>query len=197
MKPKLIRISSILAIALCLSAFAAAQELPKKIRGYKVHDLVIRVGGEVSTPTKVSNVDAALKIGDVTIADFGLTGITIEATASVTAFDQTGRVDFLTFRDFRVNGVAVEIEEFKHTFSFKRGKQMPLPAPARVLIRGTGIAMTAIKELIGSKSEWTITGQALIFGKFKKFGLSFKRVIPAQIELKIPNPIKSLSRNEN
>ena len=54
------------------------------------------------------------------------------------------------------------------------------------------MARAARRELIESKKEWQVTGTVFIFGKFKKFGFGFKRVVPVKINLKIDNPLKTL-----
>lgn len=42
-----------------------------------------------------------------------------------------------------------------------------------------------------AKDEWTVTGRVFVFGRFKKFGFDFKRVVPVEINLKIKNPLNS------
>ena len=64
-----------------------------------------------------------------------------------------------------------------------------MPKPARIFL-GTGqIVKAAWKEIAETKKEWTITGRVFVFGKFKKLGFSFKRVIPVDINLTIKNPL--------
>jgi hypothetical protein len=49
-----------------------------------------------------------------------------------------------------------------------------------------------MNELINSPNELVVTGTAFVFGKFKKFGFTFKRVVPVKIDLKFKNPLRSL-----
>lgn len=168
---------------------ALSQELPKEIRGYKVHKTSISVKTSVNKAPARSGPEALVKLGDPAVTDFSFTGITFEIPAEVTAFDQSGRVDFLTFHDFKVDGLAVEVEEYRNPFSFRKNELVVLPKPARVFL-GTGqIVKAAWKEIAETKKEWTITGRVFVFGKFKKLGFSFKRVIPVDIILTIKNPL--------
>ena len=183
---------SVIALFLLLSTAVFAQSLPDKIRGYKVYDAKVRL--ETSTDLKTKTTDdstAFIKVGEPEIVDFGLSGVTLDVGAEIGNISQSGNVDFLTFQDFRVNGLAVEIEEYRHQFALKKDSLIKMPAPARIFIRTSSIAKAAFKELIESNKEWTVTGTTFVFGKFKKFGLSFKRVVPVKIEIKIKNPVSS------
>ena len=40
------------------------------------------------------------------------------------------------------------------------------------------------------KKKWSVTGTVFVFGKFKKYGINFKRVVPIKIDLTIANPLK-------
>jgi hypothetical protein len=180
--------SSMLAI-LVFALPALAQELPLEIRGYKVHqtDISVKTSGD-KTPAK-KGPEAFVNIGDPSVADVSLTGITFEIPAEITAFGQSGRVDFLTFHDFKVDGLAVDVEEYRSAFSFRKNQLVVLPQPARIFL-GTGqIVKAAWKEIAETRKEWTITGRVFVFGKFKKLGFSFKRVIPVDIKLTIRNPL--------
>jgi hypothetical protein len=181
-------VSSTLAILL-FALPALAQEFPKEIRGYKVHKISISVKTSSTKAPAKSGPEALVKIGDPAITDLSFTGLTFEIPAEITAYDQSGRVDFLTFNDFKVDGLAVDVEEYRSAFSFKKNELVVLPKPARFFL-GTGqIVKAAWKEIAETKKEWTITGRVFVFGKFKKLGFSFKRVIPVDINLTIKNPL--------
>lgn len=173
-----------------LSALPAlAQELPKEIRGYKVHKTGISVKTSADKVPAGKGPEALVKVGEPGIADVSLTGVTFEIPAEITAFDQSGKVDFLTFQDFKVDGLAVEVEEYRSPFSFRKNELVSLPKPARIFL-GTGqIVKAAWKELAETKKQWTITGRVFVFGKFRKLGFNFKRVIPIDINIKIDNPL--------
>jgi hypothetical protein len=168
---------------------ALAQELPKEIRGYKVHKTSISVKTSANKAPARSGPEALVKIGDPAITDLSFTGITFEIPAEITAFDQSGRVDFLTFHDFKVDGLAIDIQEYRNPFSFRKNELVVLPKPTRIFLGAGQIVKAAWKEIAETKKEWTITGRVFVFGKFKKLGFSFKRVIPVDINLTIRNPL--------
>ena len=181
-------------LIILFTAFSAftinAQELPEKIRGYKIYNAKISIKTENDRSVEPDESEALVRIGDPEFADISLTGITFELTAEIDPTGHSGTVDFLMFRDFRVNGLEVEIEEYKESFSFKKNQTISLPKPVKIFI-GTGNAVSgALKESRESKADWTITGRVFVFGKFKKLGFKFKRVVPVDIDIKIPNPVK-------
>ncbi len=96
----------------------------------------------------------------------------------------------MSFKDIKVNGLDVEIEEYKESFELKKNEKVILPKPVRAFISSGQTLRGAFKELKESKNEWTISGKIFVFGKFKKFGFNFKRVIPLDINFKIENPVK-------
>ncbi len=183
--------SIVIVLLFALSQMSFAQALPSKIRGYKVYQANVTVSGSGGSPDGTGDKDAQVTLGEPEIAYIGLSGITLEVGADIAAIEQSGRVDFLTFNDFRINGLAVDIEEYKHEFSFKKGEAISLPKPARVTIGTLTMARAARRELIESKTEWLVTGTVFVFGKFKKFGFGFKRVVPIKIDLKITNQLNA------
>lgn len=187
-------------LAVLFALPALAQELPKEIRGYKVHKTSISIKTAANKTPARSGPEALVKIGHPAITDFSFTGITFEVPAEVTAFDQSGRVDFLTFHDLKVDGLAVDVEEYRNPFAFRKNELVVLPKPARIFLRTGQIVKAAWKEIAETKKEWTITGRVFVFGKFKKLGFNFKRVIPVDINLTIRNPLieyKSRYKNIN
>lgn len=182
-------------VILLLFAFVTgAQDLPDKIRGYKVYKTQVRVATESAATTPNTNDgEAVVNISEPRIVDVALAGVTFEADADLGVIPQGGRIDFLTFRDFRVNGVAVEFDEYNYSFDVKKGVAMRLPKPVRGHVSSLNIAKAAYKEMVESKSTWEVTGTVFVFGKFKKFGLKFKRVVPVKISLVVANPIQKVS----
>jgi hypothetical protein len=83
----------------------------------------------------------------------------------------------------------VEVAEYKDSFEFKKERLVELPAPAKIYLRADRLLRGAWKEMKESKDEWTITGRVFVFGKFRKMGFSFKRVVPVDISVKIKNPL--------
>jgi len=168
-------------LTLMLGQTALGQKWPSTIRGYKVHDAKIDLKR-----------DAALKLADWRVAELGFSGATIEVDAEMISKKQGGEIEFVTFNDFKVNGIPVEIEEYKNPFTIKKGQWFALPKPARVHVRMTNIPQAAFRELTEGQGEMAVSGTALVFGKFKKFGFTFKRVVPIKIEMTIANPLALL-----
>ena len=172
-----------------LSAAAAAQELPKKIRGYKVHTVEMSAATEDLSPSE-SGPLVDFRFGDPALSDVGLEGVTFLIPGSIVANGKDGTVDFLTFLDFRVNGIPVEIRDYTAGFRFKSGEEVNLPDPVEITVSITSAIRSAAKEMVGSADEWEVSGRVFIFGKFKKFGFSFKRVVPVDVTFSVPNPLK-------
>ncbi|QQS34338.1 MAG: hypothetical protein IPM50_07175 [Acidobacteriota bacterium] len=179
---------------LVLFSTAAAQELPKEIRGYKVH----RAKVLVEPDPKQSNADqghsakpdAVVKVPRPRVVDIGLTGIILEVTTNISPPKQRGKVEFLMFHGITVNGIPLEIEEYRKPFELSGDPSKPLTLPVRAYIRNTDILRAAYRELVDSKEQWKVKGRIFVFGRFKKFGFSFKRVIPVDFDLEVPNPLR-------
>ena len=174
---------------LVLAAGALSQDLPDKISGYKVYTDKISVS--TGNPTKDQPADASVKVGEPTLIDAGLAGVTFELPAEILAAKQSGKVDFFTFHEVKVNGISVDVEEYRHPFSFKKGDSVSLPKPARIFLPITGMVQAAWQEMSDSKSDWAVTGRVFVFGRFRKFGMYHKRVVPVDFEVKIKNPLRS------
>ncbi|HEY0658376.1 MAG TPA: hypothetical protein VGD05_07875 [Pyrinomonadaceae bacterium] len=180
-------------LILLLTFPSHAQNLPDKIRGYKVYNAKISVRTErdkTEIKDKKDKSEASVKMSEPELADVSLTGITFEITAEISIYEQSGKVDFLTFHNFTVNELPVEIEEYKESFPLRKNHPTRLPKPFKIFLGTTQALRGASKELKNSKDEWQVTGRVFVFGRFKKFGFSFKRVIPVEINIKIKNPLQ-------
>lgn len=176
-----------------------AQNLPDKIRGYKVYKAQIAVKTQTDaaseSPQNAEN-EAFVKFGKPEIADVSLSGITLELPAEIERLNQSGTVDFLTFHDFRVNGLAVEVEEYMESFEIKKGEKLILPKPFRIFISTKETLRMGLKEWRDKQKEWQITGRIFVFGKFKRSIFKFKRVIPVEINLTMENPVREMFNAE-
>lgn len=177
------------------SSVSAQADLPKEIRGYKVQRAKISVVnqsdkiGEGKSAEK-NDAEAFVKIFEPELAEIGLTGIKFDLSAAIEVPEQSGKVDFLMFYDFRVNGLAVAVEEYTEKFEFKKNQTIVLPKPVKIFV-GVGQTLRgALAEFQKSEAEWTVTGRIFVFGRYKKAGFSFKRVVPVEINLKIKNPLR-------
>lgn len=186
---KINRIKGIYLVILLFSTAQFSQDLPKEIRGYKVYKTKISVKNAADKTPEKDPFEAAVKLHEPDLVNIALTGVTFDITAEIEVFEQSGKVDFLTFHEFRVNGIEVEVDEYRNPFEFKKGETVLLPKPARLFL-GTGqVLKAAWKEMTETKKEWRITGRVFVFGKFKKMGFNFKRVVPVDIDIKIKNPV--------
>ena len=183
-----------ISVSLCLCGLfvfsSIAQDLPDKIRGYKVYDAKISVKTEGDKTETIDKSEAFVKIGEPEIAEISLKGILFEVSAEISGLEKSGTVDFLTFHNFSINDLPVKVEEYKESFSFNKNQTIILPKPARIFLDTAQTLRGALKELKESKEEWRITGRAFVFGKFKKLGFNFKRVVPVEINIKIKNPLQ-------
>ena len=174
-----------------------AQDLPKEIRGYKVYQAKISVKSQNERRgdgefIETDESEAFVKVGEPELTDVSLTGITFELSAEIDSSEQSGKIDFLMFQDFRVNGLAVEVEEYQKSFEFRKNEKIILPSPVKIFV-GTGQTLRgALSEWRDSKKEWTVTGRVFVFGRFKKAGFKFKRVVPVEINLQIKNPLPKI-----
>lgn len=177
------------AFLLLLSLSLAAQELPKEIRGYKVYKpkpTLVRT--EASAERRQSE---PIAIRASNLVSISVDGVTFEADIAVQPIPHNGKVDFLTFHDFTVNGVHVEIEEYTSPFAIRKNEPISLQKPATIFLPTLQIVQAGWKEMRDSRAEWAVSGRVFIFGRFKKFGMEFKRVIPVDVSFTIKNPVRS------
>lgn len=185
-----LRLSVFIGSLFFFSSFVPAQDLPGEIRGYKVYKAKISVTNQTEKPDARDKSEAFVKVGEPEIVDVSLTGVTLELSAEIDAPGQSGSVDFLTFKDFRVNGLAVDVEEYQESFEINKNQTVTLPKPIKIFVGSGQTLRGAVNELKDSKDEWTVTGTVFVFGRFKKSFLKFKRVVPVEVNIKIKNPLK-------
>jgi hypothetical protein len=180
-------------LCLCGLFFFAvkAQDLPDEIRGYKVHNAKISVTNNSEQTNEREKAEARARLTDPELIETSLTGLTFEISAQIDPLEYKGKIDFLTFRNFKVNGLEVEIEEYTRSFEFKKNERINLPQPVKIFLGSRQALKGALGELRDSKEEWTVTGTVFVFGRFKKMGFNFKRVVPVEVNVKIKNPLKS------
>lgn len=185
-----------LLVVLCFFAFASdAQELPDKIRGYKVKKADITIGSKgAGNSEEDEDVSVEVRFDEPEVASIGLTGITLELGGEFIIYGQSGTVDFITFQDFKVNGIKVDIEEYKKSFDFKKGESAELEKPVEIFVRTTQALRGVIGEYNDSKEKWKVTGRVFVFGRFNKMGFKFKRVIPVDVDMMIENPLKTATK---
>jgi hypothetical protein len=176
------------ALLLLFPLSLAAQGLPKEIRGYKVYQPKPAKIKLVSTGEARSA--APIAIRGSKLISVSPAGVTFETDIAVEPIPQNGKVDFLTFHNFTINGVHVDIEEYNSPFVIRKNEAFTLAKPATVFLPTLQIVEAAWKEMHDSRTEWAVTGRVFVFGRFKKFGMEFKRVVPIDVAFAIKNPIR-------
>jgi len=184
----------LLAAVLLSFVFAAAgfgQALPDTIRDYKVYKHPVIINIVDTGDAAQEKADADVTIGDVALVGTSITGLVFDFLPTIRCPEQSGRLDFVTFHDFRLNGVPVTIEDYDYAFVIKKGEKKRLPRPISVFVPSQRVLEAAWKEFSSPSKEWTVTGRMFVFGHFKKFGFYFKRVVPIDISVTIKNPLPS------
>lgn len=169
----------------------SAQELPNKIRGYKVHRAKILIQTADQPDAGKREMSVVFDSFRVEIGKVSIIKTVWDVTNEITVFGQSGEIDFITFKDFKINGNNVEIEEYRHDLSFRHGEKLFLAKPIRINLGNLSGLKAATREFTDSKEKWQIEGRVFVFGKFKKSLFKFKRVIPIDIDLEISNPLKT------
>lgn len=185
---------------------------PKEIRGYKVERTVVEIKKPDTKSPKSGNdnsrnrndgagqtdnaansereVDELIQLGKPQLARVTPLGITFEVPIVVSPVKQSGHVDFLVFEDMVVNGTSVNIDEYHRVFDLPNKQPLTLREPLRFYIYLPGAMLAALGDWSDSKETWPVTGRVYVFGKFKKGPLSFKRVVPVELNLTMRNPLK-------
>ena len=185
---------------------AAPRSYPKEIRGYKVERAKVEIkkpraeknekaSSDKAADAATTDADALIQFGDASVARMTPLGITLEVPVTIAAVKQKGHVDFLTFEDMVVNDIKVTIEDYNHPFDLPTDKPTQLPQPVRLFISTTSVMLGALGEWNDSKPDWPVTGRVYVFGQFKKFLFKFKRVVPVELSLSLPNPLLKM-KNE-
>src|SRR5687768_16471571 len=181
------RFPAFLFLAFLFASAVGAQELPGSIRGYKVHKEKISITQSLKTEPGTQPV---VTIGEPEATDVSLTGVELQFPVEIFSPGQSGKVDFLTFHEIRVNNILVDVPEYATRFEFKKDTLFQLPEPAKVFLPTARIVQAAWRDMRDSRQSWTVTGRVFVFGKFRKYGFHHKRVVPIDFSLTIPNPLR-------
>ncbi len=181
-------------VLIILSGSSFAQDasnvpLPKKIRGYKVHNEIIKINLPDSRYAKEKR--AIVELDDPVLKDVSLSGVVFSLGAEITSLEQSGSIDRISFYDLKVNGIPVSINDLEEHFEFKKDVPFRIPKPAEIELSSVGIVQAAWKETREKKEKWLITGRIFVFGKFRRYGFNFKRVVPVDVSIEIDNPLFS------
>ena len=185
------KIPAFSSLAISFFIFAAgvfAQNSSDEIRGYKVHKAKIKIQNQADA-AKTKDADATINLGEPVAGNISLFGVSYEIAVEFSALKQSGEIDFFVFRDFRANDVSIEIADYRESLKFSKNQIVKFPKPVKVYLNLRQAMSGALGELRDSKEFWRVTGTVLVFGRFKKFGFKFKRVVPVEINLQIKNPL--------
>lgn len=178
----------------CVTTLAQQPPYPKEIRGYKVvrAEVEVQKAGKKTTneePGSEPGHGGFIRLGNPQLARVTPLGISFEIPMVVTPVKQKGHIDFLVFEEMFVNDTSVEIEEYHRGFDLPNKELLTLTEPLRFYVFLPSAVLGAIDEWSDSKKTWLITGRVYVFGKFKKSIFSFKRCIPIELNVTIPNPL--------
>ena len=174
----------------------AASPLPKDVRGYKVERVQIKIknraakekdknGGQASESASGSLV----KFGEPRVVSFSLFKIELDFPVEIAAVEQRGRIDRLVFEAITINGVPVEIADYARGFELPNERPLRLPEPLRVTVTTPRALLATFDELRQPKNDWKIVGRVYALGRFKKLFFTFRRAVPVEFDLSVPNPI--------
>lgn len=174
---------------------------PEKIRGYTVEQAKVEIrkspdskGGDRDASAS-TGADALIEFGEPRIVSTTPMGMTFEVPVTIAAVKQGGYVEFLTFEDMVVNGTPVTIKDYEHRFNLPNKQPVMLAEPVSLYISTANALLGALGEWSKPKETWPVTGRVYVFGRFKKFFFAFKRVVPVELSLSLPNPLKNKQTN--
>lgn len=172
----------------------AERAYPKEIRGYKLARAKVEIrksAGAGKDDEANTDSDALIQFGEPRIVRTTPLGITLEVPVTVAAVKQGGRVDFLTFEDMVVNGMPVTIEDYMHSFELPNKEPVSLPQPVRLFISSPRAIAGALSDWSNPQATWPVTGRVYVFGHYKKFIFTAKRVVPVELSLTLANPLRN------
>lgn len=202
-----------------LQGSSPSRPLPKTVRGYKVERVQIKLKGRASKE-KVeggngkggSSSDGAddksrdrnaeggddaeaarelIRFGEPRVVSFSLFKIELDFPVEIAAVEQRGRIDRLVFEEITINGVPVEVADYTSAFQLPNNQSLRLPEPLRVTVTTPRALLATFEELRTPKNDWKIVGRIYALGKFNKLFFTFRRAVPIELDLSVPNPIRS------
>jgi hypothetical protein len=174
-----------------------AHVYPNEMRGYKLE----RVHVEIKQPDAkqregstrpAPDVEALIQFGDPHLLKTTALGMVLEVPITLAAVKQQGQVHLLTFEDMVVNGIPVTVEDYDYRFNLPNQRSVRLAEPIHIFISTANAMRGALGEWSKPKENWPVTGRVYVFGRFKQYFFSFKRVVPVELSLTLPNPLKKL-----
>jgi hypothetical protein len=199
-KSTLFRFTSFALVALSVLVFSGARiceaqtgqrgatqrEYPKEIRGYKLERVTI----EPKQPDKGGSNDAIITFGEARVVSVSPLGVTLEIPIVVAPVKQKGKIDFLSFYDMMINGTRVEVDDYNESFDLPTEQALTLRRPITIFVATPNAVVGAVQDLARPKESWPVTGVVYVFGEFKKWIFTGKRVVPVELDLQMRNPLR-------
>ena len=181
-------------------------DLPKEVRGYKVHRAEVELQKTADAkkedqndsrkqrtdeePEYQQDEPLLVRLGEPKLVSASPLGVTFDVPVIIGAIKQQGEVDLLVFEDMRVNDIAVNIDDYAHKFKLPNKEPLTLKPPLRIFVSTPQAVLRTIDELLNSKETWPVTGRVYVCGHFKRFLFKFKRAVPVELDTSIRNPVK-------
>ncbi|MBX3298196.1 MAG: hypothetical protein KF736_01885 [Acidobacteria bacterium] len=187
------RIATAAFAAFILAAAVNAQELPGKIRGYKVYDrgtvIESRPTGASAADGSYTSGEPPLVFGEISVEDVSASGVTLSAPVTLRGLAAKGEIHYISFRDVTVNGLPSDVEEYRGPVKIRPGEKIVLSDPIKFRISHLNLARAAFREMFEKKPQWEIRGTIFVFGRFTRLIFSAKRVVPVRLSIMVDNPL--------
>ena len=140
-------------------------------------------------PRPAGKYDLLVTIDPLRAVMIGITGAKAQVTGEIESLRHEGQIDLLIFRDLTVNGSPVQVADHKENFRLEKGRPYRLRRPLEVTTGPLTTIKAAVSDSLRKAPRLQINGTVLVFGRFKRFGFTHKRVIPVKIALSIENTL--------
>lgn len=179
----------LIVLGLCaVCVLTARAQYPDEIRGYKVARAKVEIKGG-NDAAHSPEADAFAQLSTPRLLRVTPLGATFEVDLTIQPVKQGGQVHFLTFENVRINDTVVEIEDYTYPFTLPNDKPLRLKHPVHVFVSTANALNGVLDNFRNARETWQVSGRVYIFGRFKKFLFKFKRVIPVEFALTVPNPL--------
>lgn len=165
----------------------AERPYPREVRGYRIERATVRIR---RTP-EMAESDSLISLGTPRVANVSPLTVTIEIPVTIAPVEQGGEVDLLVFEDMRVNGMPVTVEDYAHRFRLPNERPLLLPQPVRIQLSAPRVLLGALGEWSSTRETWPVTGRVYVCGRYRRFLFTFKRAVPVEINLTVPNPLRN------
>jgi hypothetical protein len=169
---------------------ATQREYPKEIRGYKLERVTIEPKRPEKGGAGDGSNDAIITFGAARVVNVSPLGVTLEIPIVVAPVKRKGRIDFLSFYDMTINGTRVEVDDYNESFDLPTEQALTLRRPITIFVATPNALVGAAQDLARPKESWPVTGVVYVFGEFKKWIFTGKRVVPVELDLQMRNPLR-------